>query len=367
MNSGKPLRVLMTADTVGGVFTYAVELARALGGQGVEVALCTMGGPLEPAQRDALAALPLVRVYESPFKLVWMSDPWADLEAAGAWLLDVAARERPDVVHLNDYGHGTLPWGAPVLLAAHSDVCSWFTHVRGERAPSAWDRYRGAVRAALDAAHAVVVPTRAVLDDLRQHYGTVAHTHVIPNGRDADRFTSAVTKEPAVLAAGRVWADAKGIAALVHVAPRLAWPVRIAGPAARPDSDAGAAAVFENVVLLGPLAPDALADEMARAAVYALPVRYEPFGLSALEAGLAGCALVLGDVPSLREVWGDAALYVSDAPGLETALRRLIEDAPLRVSLAARARRRARRYTPARMVAHYLRLYRTLVAARAAV
>lgn len=364
MNEDGPLRVMMTADTVGSVFTYAVELARALGAQGVEVALCTMGAPLTPEQHVALDALPRVRVHESPFKLLWMSDPGSDLEEAGAWLLEVAAEERPDVVHLNDYGHGALAWPAPVLLAAHADMCSWFAHVRGEAAPSAWDRYRQSVRTALDRAQAVVVPTRAVLDDLVRHYGPVANAHVVPNGRDADRFAPAVTKEPAVLGAGRVWADAQGVEFLVRVAPRLSWPVRIAGPSARPAADG--AAVFENVAMLGPLGPAAVTDEMARAAIYALPVRYEPFGLSALEAGLAGCALVLGDVVSLREVWGDAALYVSDTAGLEAALTRLIADASLRVNLAARARRRARRYTPARMVAHYLRLYRTLVAARAA-
>ena len=59
-----------------------------------------------------------------------------------------------------------------------------------------------------------------------------------------------------------------------------------------------------------------------RAAIYALPARYEPFGLSALEAALSGCALVLGDIPSLREVWGDAAVFVppDDAGGLRDAL-----------------------------------------------
>ena len=48
---------------------------------------------------------------------------------------------------------------------------------------------------------------------------------------------------------------------------------------------------------------------LRRATIFALPARYEPFGLSALEAGLAGCALVLGDIP-MREVWHDAAMFV---------------------------------------------------------
>jgi len=43
--------VLMTADTVGGVWQYAIELAAALGARGLHVALATMGGPLSTAQR----------------------------------------------------------------------------------------------------------------------------------------------------------------------------------------------------------------------------------------------------------------------------------------------------------------------------
>ena len=43
-------RILMTADTVGGVWTYAMDLARALGAEGVEVALATMGSPVSPGQ-----------------------------------------------------------------------------------------------------------------------------------------------------------------------------------------------------------------------------------------------------------------------------------------------------------------------------
>jgi hypothetical protein len=61
---------------------------------------------------------------------------------------------------------------------------------------------------------------------------------------------------------------------------------------------------MRRVRCLGPLEASELAGWMHRAAIYALPARYEPFGLSALEAAQAGCALVLGDLSSLREVWG---------------------------------------------------------------
>ena len=102
---------------------------------------------------------------------------------------------------------------------------------------------------------------------------------------------------------------------------------------------------------------------LRRAAIFALPARYEPFGLCALEAGLAGCALVLGDIPSLREVWHDAAMYVSpeQPAALEAGLLDLIADVPRRCHLARAARARAQCFTPERMAQGYVALYRQLI------
>jgi glycosyltransferase involved in cell wall biosynthesis len=98
---------------------------------------------------------------------------------------------------------------------------------------------------------------------------------------------------------------------------------------------------------------------MSRAAIYALPARYEPFGLSVLEAGLAGCALVLGDIPSLREHWDRAALFVppDDSAALVHAIRLLIEDESRRHMLQRQARSRARWFSVDRMVDQYLQVY----------
>lgn len=106
---------------------------------------------------------------------------------------------------------------------------------------------------------------------------------------------------------------------------------------------------------------------LGRAALFALPARYEPFGLSALEAGLAGCALVLGDIPSLREVWGDAAYFVppEEPEALRQALVKLSGDLAARIELAVRARRRALEYSPARQAAGYLAVYEAARARRA--
>ena len=348
----------MTADTVGGVWTYALELARALEPHGVEIALATMGARLSAAQRAEVARLANVEVFESGFKLEWMDEPWRDVEAAGGWLLELEARLRPEVVHLNGYAHGALAWRAPALVVGHSCVLSWWRAVRGGDAPAGWSRYREEVRRGLRAAGAVVAPTRAMLRALEQHYGTLTRGRVIHNARAASGFAPAA-KEGFVLTAGRVWDEAKNVGALARVAPRLAWPVYVAGDEAHP---AGGAARFENVRLLGRLPADALAGWLGRASVYALPARYEPFGLSALEAALAGCALVLGDIPSLREVWADAAVFVppDDAEALGRALDDLISDEGRRRDMAARARLRARVFNPERMAREYLEVYAEL-------
>ena len=350
-----PRRVLMTVDPVGGVFTYAVELARALDGHGLHVAMATMGGRLRREQRHALARMPNVSVHESTFRLEWMDDPWADVARAGEWLLGLEARVAPDVMHLNGYVHAALPWRAPVVVAAHSCVLSWWRAVRHEPAPAGWLRYRDAVAAGLREAAVVVAPTAAVVRDLERHYGPLPHARVVPNGRDA-RAVPVGSKRPLILCAARLWDEAKNVAALREVARRVPWPICVAGPAEGPG---GARVSLEGLWALGTLSPAALAPWFARAAIYALPVRYEPFGLSALEAGLAACALVLGDLPSLREVWGDAAVFVDpeDRDALAGALRDLAARDLRRHALGARARARALTFSPRQMADGYLAAY----------
>jgi len=349
----------MTADTVGGVWTYALDLARALAPGGVSVALATMGRLPTAAQRAEAEAVPGLTLHPSAFALEWMGDPWEDVARAGDWLLGLEDELRPDVIHLNGYAHGGLPWRAPVLMAGHSCVLSWWRAVKGGDAPPAWDRYQAEVQRGLRAAVRVVAPTRAMLDALDAHYGPLAASQVIPNGRDRGAFTPG-EKEPFVFSAGRLWDEAKNIGALAEAGRGLAWPVLVAGESAHPDGEVVAP---PHVRLLGCLSPALVAAHLARAAIYALPARYEPFGLSALEAGLSGCALVLGDIPSLRDVWGEAALFVppGDPDALRGALCRLIENAGLRQGMAERARSRARLYTPERMAEGYLSAYRGLL------
>ncbi|XXT17168.1 glycosyltransferase family 4 protein [Sorangium sp. So ce429] len=363
----EPGSVLMTADTVGGVFSYAVELARALAEHGVRTSLATMGGPLSAAQREAVGRVRGLALFESSFRLEWMDDPWDDVARAGEWLLDIEERVRPDVVHLNGYAHGALGFRAPKVVVAHSCVVSWWAAVLGGEAPPQYARYRREVANGLAAASAIVAPTQAMLDALRRHHGALspfqrARAVVIPNAADPERFAPR-PKEAFILAVGRLWDQAKNVAALGEVAPHLPWPIRVAGSDIHPG---GGARPIPSLEHLGVLSPSGVAAALARASIYAHPARYEPFGLSVLEAALSGCALVLGDIPSLREVWRDAALYVDpgDTDALRRALQSLIDEPGARRGLASRARARALDFAPRRMARGYLHLYGDLLRGR---
>jgi glycosyltransferase involved in cell wall biosynthesis len=348
----------MTADTVGGVWTYALTLANAIRPWGMEVVLATMGGRMTVEQHRQVDGSAVVAVHEGAYALEWMDDPWDDVDRAGDWLLELERELAPDVVHLNGFAHGALPWQAPVVVVGHSCVVSWWEAVHGDDPPPRWYEYRRRVTSGLAAADCVVAPTVAMLKALERAYGTTGGT-VIANGRDPVDLPFGA-KEPLVLSAGRLWDEAKNVAALDRVAHRLTAPVAIAGAAGAPDSNDRWAP--QSAHALGHLSGPELAAWMGRASIFALPARYEPFGLAALEAALAGCALVLGDIPSLREVWGDAARFVApdDDEAIAAGIQELLDDDELRREVAGRGRRQALRYRPERMAARYVEVYESL-------
>jgi glycogen synthase len=343
------MKVLMTADTVGGVWTYAITLMRSL--PDVEFVLATMG---RKATSDQRAEVPgNARIVETEYKLEWQDDPWDDVRRAGDWLLDLERHEGPDVMHLNGYAHGALPFRAPKLVVGHSCVASWWRAVKGEDPPPEWDTYRERVAHGLAGADFVAAPSAWMLGALHDLYRFTAPSRLIYNGR-AFLPPTANRQRPTVFAAGRMWDEAKNLRAVVEAAPHIHAPIRIAG-------DGGADA--PNIQHLGRLDERGVRQAFADASIYLFPALYEPFGLSILEAALSGCALVLGDIPSLREIWDDAAIFVPprDAREIARTVNEVLANEPFRDELSRRARERAAGYSPQRMAEGYRVTYELAV------
>ncbi len=347
----------MTADAVGGVWQYSVDLIAGLARHGVAVLLANLGPRPSEEQRKELNQLSNVRLAEGDFALEWMQNPWQDVDRSKDWLLDLEQQFHPEVIHLNGYALADASWDAPIISVAHSCVYSWWKAVHGCAPGLEWDEYYRRISRGLRRSAAVIAPSSSMAQSVILNYGVEpAKTSVIPNFSLA-RVAAAPEKEPFVLAAGRMWDKGKNLVLLESIGPNVTWPVYVAGKCeVVEDSNALIGAVRH----LGALSHPDLLRRMERASIFVHPAIYEPFGLAVLEAALSKCCLVLAGISSLRELWQGAAIFVdpNDTKAWERELNELIANPSARENLGFRAFTRAQRYNVEASVSQYLDVYR---------
>ena len=340
-------RIMLTADTVGGVWRYSLDLARGMIAEGIEPVLVLLGPP--PSARQAAEARAILGLQTIPTSLPldWTARNPAELRSAAAALAGLAIRLRVDSVHLHTPALAAqAPWSVPVVAVAHSCVKTWWKAVRGGALPDDLAWRAEFMAQGLAEADIVIAPTQAFAADLMDAYHPERAIEVVHNGR-APMPRADVPRGRGVMTAGRLWDDGKNVGALDRAASRLDCEVVGAGPLAGPNL---ARVAFNHLRAPGPLSEADLAREMASKTVYCAPARYEPFGLAILEAAQAGMALTLADIPSFRELWDGAALFFhpDDDGGLRDALLRALD---MPDHMAALARERAAAFTVDSMVA----------------
>lgn len=350
----------MTTDTVGGVWVYSLELCKALQEYNVEVHLAALGTWPSEAQKQEVAAIENVTLYKSDFKLEWMEDPWEDVEKSRKWINSIYHTISPDVVHLNNYAHIGEDWTCPTLTVFHSCVQTWWQAVKGTSAPSNWNQYSEVVHQSLSASDVVVSPTNAILKKAKNTHDFQTPSKVIYNGRGMDP-SEEKEKEEFILCIGRIWDEAKNLKLLSHIAKNLPWPVYIAGDLKNPGT--GQKSEFENVEFLGKLHPYEVRDWMQRASIFVSPTKYEPFGLAILEAAKSGCALILSELDTLKEIWEDSAAFFDpeDEPQAQEKILQLINNESARKEFSEKARNKAKEYSSEKMGLEYLDLYRQII------
>jgi glycogen synthase len=370
------VHVLVTSDTITGIWTYTRELVTGLVSQGARVTLVSFGQIPLPDQTTWMETLDGLDYRPTAFRLEWMQEGQEDLEDSASYLESLVRELRPDVLHLGQFCYGNLPVKIPRVVVAHSDMITWWMAVHGrEPHGTKWLRwYRDTVNRGILGADVVVAPSAWMLDALKHSYSKPARDGVIYNGRNPIFFNPYVNKEDSVMTVGRLWDAGKQVFLLTQREHAL--PVCIVGsdppvhvPRIPIRADVKVAKDQTSVAIRGPQTEAQLRMLYSRSAIYAATARYEPFGMPALEAALSRCAIVANDIPSLREVWGDAAVYfrANDAGSLADVIRKLGGDRDLCRSYGSLAYKRAReRFTGKRMTDEYLELYRGLLAKRSA-
>jgi glycosyltransferase involved in cell wall biosynthesis len=356
------MHVLITSDTVGGVWTYTQELVTGLVQRGHRITLVSLGKLPLRHQTAWMKTLPGVDYRPTEYRLEWMEVAERDIEESKRYLELLISEVEPDVLHFSQYCYGSLGVKLPKIVVAHSDIVSWWVAVHGcEPEDTPWMRnYRETVSSGLRGADAVIAPSAWMLDQVAKFYFKPPSSLVIYNGRTPEFFDPNRTKEDFVLCVGRVWDPAKGISLLLE--RELELPVRVVGWEREPGREDRKRNLHvpKNVQLLGQRSQEQLRDLYARAGIYVATSRYEPFGLSPLEAAFSRCPLVLNANPVFDELWEGAGLFFANnnIDDLARALAQLRENTAMRGMYAERAYEVAcDRFTAARMAQQYEQVY----------
>lgn len=142
---------------------------------------------------------------------------------------------------------------------------------------------------------------------------------------------------------------------LISVGP----PTRYVREVQRAIADANLSARIE---LRGYVDSAALLGLYSGAAALVYPSRYEGFGLPPLQALAAKVPVIAGDIPVLREVLGDCAVYAGadDIDGLAEAVKRVLAHGPDIRARIDQGRMRARQFTWNAVAERVVRLYHSV-------
>jgi glycosyltransferase involved in cell wall biosynthesis len=263
---------------------------------------------------------------------------------------------QPDVVITFNYlvtgGRLRRRHGVPVLTWLQNEVRT---------------RHRAGLRE-LARTDGVLAVSGYIAERARHHYGSACPpVHLVPNGVNVERFTP----PPAPCDPGRSHRSCfvgridpnKGPLLAVEAVDRAQQrgaelSVDVAGPVLAWGQDEGEVAAYVRRLdsalgrvrgrRLGLVARHDLPDFYRRHSIAFVPsVSPEPFGLVALEAMAAGCAVIASDRGGLPEVCGDAALLVdpTSPEQFDAALNRLTGDPEELDGRADLARRHAEQHT----------------------
>ena len=245
--------------------------------------------------------------------------------------------------------HDAVPWTHPQTLTPHG--ARWH-RVMGERA--------------VRHADAVIVPTRAVAEQVRAHLPIEPERlHVVGEG-----VAEAVLRVPADAdaRAARLGLPERGyLLTLATLEPRKGLDTALAalrepqapdlpllhvGATGWGDLDVRAEAARHGLDggrfrTLGRIGDEDLAVVLSRATALIAPSRSEGFGLPVVEAMAHGVPAVVSDVPALVEVGGDAVLVtkVGDPASLAEAAGRIVRDSELRQRLSRAGLARSASFT----------------------
>ena len=315
----------------GGTELVVHELVEGLVARGHDVTLFATGDSTTRARLESYFPTP-----------EWPPDPWTDLLHVSAALQQIGQSDF-DLIHV--HSANALALGRllplPIVYTLHHDQVDDLS------------RYYG---------HFPAVNFVAISADQRRREVGLPHCTVIHHGLDPARFQWTDSPLNYVCSIGRL-SRVKGTHVAIDAAARAGRPIRVAGEVHPPDRLFAETHIVPrltqpHVTYLGNVGPKAKSTLLRNARALLAPIEWnEPFGLAFIEAMLSGCPVVgfrRGSLPELIDE-GITGFLVDSLEEMADAIR---PGGPVDQVDRQRCRQRGvRRFSAARMVAEYERLY----------
>lgn len=357
---------------VGGLGRHVEQLARQLAALGHDVRVLTRGTRPEPEQQShdgvgvwRAAADELAIDFGSESVLAWTQAFEHSLTRTGLLLV---AGWRPDVIHAHDWlvaqTARTLRQvtGSPVVVTVHATEHGRQQGWLSEPVPRA---IHSVERWLCREATAVIACSRFMAGQVSELFQLdLDEVRVIGNGADVDQAAESHSQvettdfkrcqgQPLLVFAGRLVHE-KGLQELIKALPLLRQELPglrlvVAGTgqqlAAQQDR-AVRYGVSDLISWVGFLDAAEMAGLLAAADLVVVPSLYEPFGMVALEAQLAGTPVAVSDTGGLAELVEPGRTGLRFAPqdpaAIAAAVRDVAADPAKARRMAAAAQRRAR-------------------------
>src|SRR3989344_2613679 len=115
----------------------------------------------------------------------------------------------------------------------------------------------------------------------------------------------------------------------------------------------------EGVVLTGYIPPKELSEVLRSAQAYVFPSLSEGFGIPGLNSMAAGLPAVCSNIPTLKEIYGDAALYFDpeDPKDISRKIQKVLTDTTTRSDLVVKGLEQVQKYSWLKMARETLKVY----------
>ena len=293
---------------------------------------------------DAGGNVVVVRPFDSPAE-----DPIAlrASRAAHAAILDIAARDRIDLIEFQDFdglafwtlSHrtGTALESTPIAVRYHLPADHILDAIGVERPE--FDAVRAMERACLRAADIVVAQTPSMADVVSDRYGTEPERVIIgpPPVLEVGRVSRDRSSEPRLVVVGRL-SEQKGthdcvraLAPLLEAHPDVTleflgsdgWSATADLPMREWVRSLAPGGVQDQIVFTDPLPRSEIPAHLSGAWVVLVPSRLESYCLAAHEARAMGLPLIARNLPPITDYFGeDTGAFIYD--GTDHDLRRVV-------------------------------------------